>query len=333
MRLGKFYFASLIFLLFASFLYPQGKKTTIEEIANNALSFDNDAVEIQGLVTQYIPPTSSTTSYYLIKGDFGGIIKVNTAEAAPETNKKYKVIGTVYIDPKTKDPFISERSKVQLGVIITPQVNMPKIEEAGIDPLIYVIGGLVIVLIGVFIYFQLSKGKRGEEKAEYKETLPISELQWQAGTTVSGQTVSSEPNFKAMPSVSSEFSTIKIPSSSPKTLALIPGKLEIVSGEDIGKSFRIAGYPTPEGSVVSIGREAISGERAYAHIQLDERFKTVSRRQAELIYKDKKLIVKNLSETNLTQVDGKDLMPGECMELRPNARIKTGELEFQYKLN
>lgn len=332
MKPCRLYFSFLLFLLLASVLYPQAKKTTIEEISNNPGMFNNDAVEIEGLVTQYVPSTSSTTSYYLIKGDYGGVIKVNTSESAPETNKKYKVSGTVYIDPNTHDAFISEKSKNSLETVTPPPPPPP----SGTDPLIYVIIILGIILLGSFIYFQASKGGKGKEKSGDKGSSSTSERQRQTSFQSSPQSASSGETIRMTPpppQASSEFKTIKLAPSSPKTMTFIPGLLEIVSGEDKGKSFRIAGYPTSEGSVVSIGREAISGERAYAHIQLDERFRTVSRRQAELIYKDKKLVVKNLSETNLTQVDGIELRPGECMELKPNARIRTGELEFQYKLN
>ena len=99
---------------------------------------------------------------------------------------------------------------------------------------------------------------------------------------------------------------------------------------DKGKSFKIAGYPTPSGNVVSIGREEIQGERKYAHIQLNQ--KTISRKQAEIISIEGKLYVKNISETNYTQVDGIELKPNEKVELKPNSTIRTGEIEFQYIL-
>ena len=92
----------------------------------------------------------------------------------------------------------------------------------------------------------------------------------------------------------------------------------------------ISGYPTPEGNIVTIGRESVSGEKAQAHIQLTER--TVSRKQAELIARDKKLYVRNLSETNFTCLNGIEIMAGEVKEVKSGSIIKTGEVEFQYKV-
>jgi len=129
---------------------------------------------------------------------------------------------------------------------------------------------------------------------------------------------------------SDDFKTIKIMASSPKTLKFIPGKLTIVSGEDTGKSFKIAGFPTSEGSIVSIGREEVKGDRAYSHIQLMQ--KTISRKQAEIVQKDGKLYVKNLSDTNFTQLDGIELKPNEKAELKAGAVLRLGELEVKYEV-
>jgi len=80
--------------------------TTVEKITENPTSYENDEVEVEGLVSQYVAGRGAT-SHYLLKGDFGGIIKVNTAEPAPETNEKYRIIGIVYLDRSTREPFIS----------------------------------------------------------------------------------------------------------------------------------------------------------------------------------------------------------------------------------
>jgi hypothetical protein len=127
-----------------------------------------------------------------------------------------------------------------------------------------------------------------------------------------------------------DFKTIRIPTNTPKTLQFIPGKLIIVAGEDKGKEFLISGYPTAKGNVVSIGREVVVGERMYSHIQLND--KTVSRRQAELIQKDEKLYLKNVSETNYTSLNNKELSPQEVRHVQKDAVIKMGDLEFQYVL-
>lgn len=127
-----------------------------------------------------------------------------------------------------------------------------------------------------------------------------------------------------------EFKTIKIAAPTEKTLKFIPGQFIVLSGRDRGKPIRVAGFPTPDGSIVSVGREEVIGERAYAHIQLD--LQTVSRKHAELIFKDKKLFIKNLSETNPTVVNEKEVVSGETEEIPLDSELRIGELKLKYIL-
>jgi hypothetical protein len=350
----------------------QAPKDTIDAITDNPGKYNQQLVEVEGLVSQYVPSTSTSTSYYLLKSYFGGLIRVNTSEPAPEINKKYRVTGIVYIDPTDNTPFISEKSKTtvldvplslapasieveekaqitatisggtppysvqvpanasvavasihansltingissgQTAIVLqdasapAKTVNAEIVVKSGMQKLLIIgLSILLVFLVVVLVYFLFRK-----------------------------KPAAGAPGGTAQPAgFSSDFKTVKIITNKPKTMVFIPGELVITTGEDKGKSFRIAGFPTPEGSVVTIGREAISGDRAYAHIQLDNRFRTVSHKQAEVIYKDGKLWVKNMSETNLTQVDGVELKPGEKAELKPGSTIRTGELEFQYKV-
>ena len=291
-------------------------KTSIDSIAVNPGHYVNNAVEVEGLVTQYVAGTSTTTSYYVIQGYYSNIIQVNTAESAPVTNEKYRVVGIVYVDPATGTAFISEKSKTRLNDIII--IDGRKWYE---DPLVLSLIGFVVLLIAFLIYF-LVRRKRDDEYAR-----PAG---YQIDNAVPPvyQSVA-EPPRKA---TGAEFETVKIQAGSPKTMKFIPGQLVIVSGDDKGKSFRIAGFPTHEGHIVTIGREAVDGERSFAHIQIDNKFQTVSRKQAEIISTNGHLYVRNISQTNLTKVDGADLQAGEKVELKPNSVIQTGELSFQYVL-
>jgi beta-galactosidase beta subunit len=306
--------------------YSQTKQTTIEVIKNNPTSFEGDEVEFTGLVIQYVKDKGST-NYYLIKGDYGGILRVNTSEPAPETNVKYRVKGIVYIDGKTNTVFVSEKLKVLLpsGSEVKPNPKLidpppPQLEN---NTLLYALLAVLAVLVGAFIYFQLRKRNLDLEPSPanaYND--PILPPQQQGYST---------PEYKeAKPdyTTDNDYKTIKIVKTSPKTLKFIPGKLIINDGADRGKEFKIAGYPTPNGFIVTIGRNEVSGDRAYAHIQLNE--KTVSREQAELHYVDHKLFVKNLSETNFTQLNGSELKPGQSSEVSNGSTIRTGEVEFKY---
>jgi len=296
--------------------------TTVEKITENPTSYENDEVEVEGLVSQYVAGRGAT-SHYLLKGDFGGIIKVNTAEPAPETNEKYRIIGIVYLDRSTREPFISEKSKTRIGeappppttIVKEDDVTVEEITESTDNTLLYIIIGAVVILIALLI-FSLNKKKepRGEPTTVPGDEKPISGIK------------EAEPEFSS----DNEYKTIKIVKTSPKTLKFIPGKLVITDGADKGKEFRIAGYPTPEGSIISIGRKDVKGERAYAHIRLMER--TVSREQAVIISREGKLFIKNMTEVNFTQLNGEELTVGQMAEMKPGSTIRTGEVEFKYQI-
>lgn len=309
---------SLIFIFISVFAFSQNpRQITIEEIIDNPGRVIEEKIITEGIVTQFIPETSSTNAHYLLEGKYGGIIKVKTDEAEPIKNKNYTIIGTVYSE--NGRPFIHERSKNCLdcdGPITPP----PPPED---NLLLYIIIGASVILIIVVIIF-ISQSK--------KNTTPI--VQPATNIDLSGSKTSNDESSTSFSYSSDEddFKTIKFSSadSDPKTMKFIPGKLEIISGEDKGKTFRIAGYPTPEGSIVTIGRKAIKGDRSFAHILIDRKFGTVSGLQAELVYRDGKLYVRNHSNTNPTQVDGIELSSNTLTELKRESVMRTGELEFKY---
>lgn len=313
-------FTALLFLIVFMFsVNVNSQSTTVENIRKYPRSYHGDNVTVKGLVTIY-RAGSGNTKYYILRDDYGATIKVNTAEGPPEINQMYTIEGIVYFDEATNTPFISEKSRTKQfidddkedGKKDTTEIKPPLTTD---NTLIYILIGGIAVLVA--LYFIL----KGRQSAP-AYTPPAS------SDSYSAPTIKLRPEDMQTQS-SDDFKTIKITASSPKTLKFIPGKLTIVSGEDTGKSFKIAGYPTSEGSIVSIGREEVKGDRAYSHIQLMQ--KTISRKQAEIVQKEGKLYVKNMSDTNYTQLDGVELKVGEKAELKTGAVLRLGELEVKYE--
>lgn len=308
----------------------EAERRTVEEIVKNPGRFSASFVETEGFIIHYVPEAQNTTSYYLLKGYYGDTLKVNTAEEKPEINQKYKVLGILYMERAYKNgkvsytAFLSEKSKECLNCQVvgaTPVI----MKEEGLSELAYVIGGAAgLLIIGLFAYV-IVKNKKSPQLHDWDNpTITTDYSQIPKTMEIHNAAQSTHPD--------SDFKTIKINTAPSKTMRLIPGKLEIIRGEDKGKTFLIQGYPTKEGSILSIGREEVTGERSHCHIQIDSRYKTVSRKQAEIIYKDRKLFIRNLSETNITEVNGQELSLGDTVELQPDCTIGMGEIEFQYKL-
>jgi pSer/pThr/pTyr-binding forkhead associated (FHA) protein len=177
--------------------------------------------------------------------------------------------------------------------------------------LIVIIGGSAILLL-ILIVVLLLKRKSGDSN---RKTTPEKRPT---------QTVVE----KTDPTPKENLKTMIIPATSSRTMKFIPGGLEVMTGDDKGRIIRISGYPSDDGSTVTIGREPVIGPRDYAHIQFKER--TISRKQAEIIFKDGKLYIKNLSETNFTCLDGRDIPVNTALELKSGSVITFGEIDLKY---
>ncbi len=316
----------------------------ITKIQSNPGMYNQEFVTILGIVTQYTPATGTTTANYLVKDDYGEEMQVNTSSNAPETNVKYVITGTVIVNPVTSYPYIIERNRQRVNEEVDndndgvnneidncPDSYNPDQADKDGDGigdvcdqgevtttnwvLIVIIAGSFLLLVVLIIVFFSRRNKERNSVISSKPEKAESTDKLSSPTPAPATT---------------DFTTIKINTGvGSKTLKFIPGKLVITAGDDKGKEFMISGYPTLEGNIVTIGRESVSGERAHSHIQLIER--TVSRKQAELIARDNKLYVRNLSETNFTCLNGIEIMVSEVKEVKFESIIKTGEVEFQYK--
>jgi hypothetical protein len=304
---------------------------SIKRIFENPGKHVGEIVEVQGNVTQYVPAGTRTTAYYYLRGDFGNEIKVQASvSGAPETTKKYKVKG--YFNIINSEYIVQETSRESLERPAPARVQHADRElrrqeelmkQKSDNTLIYIIIGIAALLIIVLI---LVFTRKKQETIDYSKNTGYADP---PHTIPVNPPPVSSPETIRTDSESQGFKTIRFVSS-PKTMRFIPGQFTITTQEDKGKSFRITGYPMHGDSVVTIGREEVKGERSYAHIKIDDKFKTVSRKQAELIYSNQILWVVNKSESNYTQVDGYELRPGEKKEVQNGGIIRMGELEFKY---
>jgi len=351
--------------------------TTIESIIDNPGNFEAAFVTVLGNVTQFTPQIDTTTSFYLLQGKFGNIIKVNTANPdEPRIFGEYCVSGTVFISAQGQVlPFIVERNRFEF-IANSPVADFSGTPFSGDAPLLVQFTDLstndptswqwdfgdsgtstlqnpshtynspgtytvtltatnthgsdnetkvdyitvekpfswaiviaiaigILVIVGIIILI-LRRGSRGFKKQD----------------DPGGDAGSDEPPVEPL-------ETIRI-TPAPPTVRLIPGKLEIISDcADKGRDFQIAGKPTAEGNIVTIGRAAAKGGLPYTHIHLAG-YQTVSREQAQLIERQGTLYIKNLGKVNPTQVNDVEVPVGEEKVLNAGDEIRLGELVLKY---
>lgn len=333
----------LLFTVMSAF--SQGDKSIKEIYDNPGKYLDLGFVTIEGTVTRYVPaPTEQARAYYLIKGDYDHelMVQVRTGSDSPVVNQRYKVEGFLNLD-KDQKPIVSETKRTLVRTAAsppqparemapTPPVQTTPVKADEPDYLLYIIigiGALLILLIIVVI--ATKKPKQQPIIYDQMPTRPITQLGTGSGSAPE-TVVSSPSNRLASPTIASQgFTTVRF-ESAPKTMRFIPGKFTITTQEDKGKAFQIAGYPSQGGAVVTIGREEVKGDRSFAHIKIDDKFRTVSRKQAELNYGGGSLYVINKSSSNPTQVDGYQLGTDEKREVKSGSVIRMGELEFLYSV-
>jgi hypothetical protein len=109
------------------------------------------------------------------------------------------------------------------------------------------------------------------------------------------------------------------------TLQILPGRLDIVEGDEAGQTIRFV-RTSPEVEI-SFGR---TDGPAYRHIQL--RAPTVSRKHALMRMQGTRWSIANLSRTNPVVVNGDELdAEGEARTLREGDRIEMGEIAFVFR--
>lgn len=110
------------------------------------------------------------------------------------------------------------------------------------------------------------------------------------------------------------------------TLQLLPGRLELLSGQERVEEVRFVRVPGRE-PVVTFGRNP--GE-PHMHIQLDS--PTVSRQHASMRYRNGRWSIANLSHTNPVVVRGVALSSeGDAVVLEDGDRVEFGEVVFRYR--
>ncbi len=327
-------------------------QTSIKDILGNPGKYSGSSVTVEGTVDRHIETSpEKEIKYYVITDNSGAEIRVETSEKLPDTGARMSVEAIVEDTPFGENAArLEESSRSQIASASQDQTSSSESLGEGFTFIfVLLIAGLGLLVVAVMAYFAYasseepapaetaSVGDGVSDSGEPSSDLSSTELGADGEEAETGfpepsqQRIKSESSSSQAPEEDSEGpETLKF-KAPPKTMKFVPGRLVIAAGPDQGKEFRIAGRPTPEGNVVTIGRAEVEGEKAFAHIQLGDTYRTVSRMQAEIIQQDDKILLKNTSETNPTIVNGNDLPTGETTELEGGDMIRMGELMLRYE--
>lgn len=339
-------------LLLALGVWSVSAQTPIGEINGNPGKYRGQSVTVEGTVARHVDSGSNTeTQNYILEDESGDEIRAQTTQEPPETGTQYRVEGLIEISPFNREPILEESNRSEISASPTQEgtTSSESLRQGFSTITVYLILGLGVLVIVVLAYFAYASQEdepayatpSDEGMSSSPEPTPADLSSSDFGADgeeadagfpePSGQRIKSESSTSQDPEEeSSGPETLKF-KAPPKTMKFVPGRLVIAAGPDQGKEFRIAGRPTPDGNVVTIGRAEVEGEKAFAHIQLGDTYRTVSRMQAEIIQQDDTILLKNKSETNPTMVNGNQVPAEQTVELDGGDMIRMGELMIRYE--
>jgi hypothetical protein len=346
----------LFFLAFcAAGLLAQGdlQLTRVSVIKSNPTTFLNERVRIDGFVTQFVDAGSKSTSFFYLKDDWGAVIKVRTSKEAPSVGKRYSIEGPVGLDPRTKDLYVSEESRIELVKPVESVIHLndakvvspPKTEASGdtsADVPLKATGTQTVTAT------QAAKLTTTTEPAKPVDNVTIYLLIGAAAVIVliaaiflmlrtrrdemrteeyGVLTATRAEAPLPPPEQVIEGRTIKLHAPPPGTVKLLPGWFDVVGGDEVVKQIRFYSLGGERGAETTFGRVA---GRPYAHIQL--KAPTVSSRQAKVAFDNGAAHLTNLasSDSNPTKLNGREMGVNESVALSESDRVEMGEVSLLF---
>ncbi|MGE5341119.1 MAG: FHA domain-containing protein [Candidatus Omnitrophota bacterium] len=268
----------------------------IKTILNNPYRFRQNVVMVKGTVMQSDDESARNSQYYYLKDDGGGIIKFIANSTIPDINGRYEIKGSVLITDKGEVVLIPHEIK---------KLALPE-DDPGTG-FYLLIGGAGALLLSIIVLTIVLT------KREKNYPIPIP-----GPTTYNPRQQRPHPRANMI-----EGQTIKMTSPPAGTLKLLPGRLEVVAGDDIIKNIRFYKAKNREETEITFGR---GPGPDYTHIQLNS--DSVSAKQAKIMYMNGTYTLINYSTVNPTVVSNISLGKENSVNLEEGTRIEMGNVTF-----
>lgn len=336
---------------------PQDQSIRFSEIRDNPARFENQQVEIEGMVDRYVDSQSAvaqgSAQFFYLKDHYGDALLVRTTAEMPDLRVLYQISGTVtwdargqlYVDEDTRrampmsevegfarsstvDPTVAEEAigGTPGGNVPPPPVqpeNSPGLPNWMIG-LFALTGALVVALI----YFAVRPSPKpaavsslGSQSAQGSQPSPAA-----SAPAASAPAAAGPASGASLPEPSSviEDKTVKFYAPPPGTIKVLGGRFEVEKPER--NTIRFFSVPGSNGTTeITFGRKP---GKPYTHIQLKEQ--TVSSEHAKVRIVDGEYEIVNLSKTNPTRLNGEEVSDAPT-GLKDGDTVEMGEVSFVFK--
>ena len=309
---GYFLVMLICFGLFAGSC--EAESLSIREILVDASNYSDRQVQVEGRVERWIELGSAEkTGLYVLKDNYGDMLQIKTMEAIPPVGENITVKGLVIFDSKKNEYYLQS-----LNIL---NASNPKVEShekssgyrssfftklipgygTAMKLLALAAVAMIVLLFIVVIAVRVKKGKN--------KVFDVPDFSFDGTRTikidVNGQFVGSEENSEG-------------------TLMLMPGHFKITKGpkELEGQLYR------PASVLTKVGREEASVNKSSGWITFPPNFTTISRYQADLVFKDGVYFVENKSRSSVTKVNGVPLTYDKPYRLSNKDIIAFSEIEL-----
>ncbi len=302
MKKGYLYFLlAILFFSLTNSACEQQASMSVQDLLDDRENFIDRIITIEGTVVRHIDDERDFKSY-LLQDRYGQVVTVRTIKALPAITDNISVNGT-----------FNEGMMGGSRVFYISEINRRSAAFFMIDNqlLLMLFAALIVIMIIALLVVYL-------KKPEPKPAPVIPPV----GPEPKPLTPQPDPE----PPVVVDNPTIKIVGTSDKTIKVLPGKLEVLSGVEGQKELKFLTPPNSRIHEFTFGRNPGT---SYSHFQFKS--PTVSREQAKLIISrnDFSLINYANEQSNPTQINGEKMDENESRSLKSGDIITMGEVSLR----
>ena len=285
----------------------------VKEVLNETSKYANRQIQVAGKVERWIEQgDSEKTGLYVLRDNFGDDIKVRTVKPIPVVGDRVTVNGLLIRDEKHNKTYLqdvndSSASSSQMEAASAASSNTSAMEYVKSNRSLIAVAGIGFFVFAFIIFIATRVGKTKNK------VIDVPDFSFDETQTV-------------MIDVNGKFDNPVSVSMDESTVIMMPGHFEATKGpkEFVGQKFYLTSL------ITKVGREEAGVDKSIGWIKLPASCTSISRYQADIVYKDKVCHIDHKSKTTETRVNGSSITLGHPVPLANGTTIDFGSVELKF---